>query len=908
MTEGIDGQDNLHALINNTSDLIWSVDRNYKLISSNTAFDEMVMHMTGKPIAKGSDVLSDGFTTGQLARFRKSYARAFSGETFKVTEYTAVPEELWSELSFYPIRNGDKVVGTACYAHDITDFKKSQNELIVAHNKLVFHLENTTLGFIEWDDQLHVKSWSKKAEEIFGWTELEFIDLQKSAYSQVYKEDLPWVSKIAHQLANGEIERRSVRHRNYTKDGRVIWCEWFNSVLKDKNGKVMTIMSQVRDITKQKKAEEKIITASHLYAFISQVNQCITHAENEETVIKDACRVAVEFGKFKEAWIGMMGYMDEGCPHSLCEANGAQGQVIQTGNCYVCNDIENDALLLDWKPFVSERGWRSCIILPVKKSGTVGTFNIISSAVNFFQPEEVALLKEAAGDISFSLSVFEKDKHRMLMEDKAVQSGLRLKQAQSIAHVGSWELNFSTGIAEWSEEMCRIYGLDSYENVQSYDAWLSFIHPEDLEYVMKVSKEGERTFSNSSFYHRIIRKNGVIRHILSQAQVEFNKESSAVGLTGVAHDITEMKETEKALAQSEANLLQIMDLMPQSIFVKDYNGKVVFANKSFASLYGLSTKQMINRTLTEIMPVKSEAEYLLHQDRDVILSGEATTTPEFSFTDYGGNKHLFHTLKVPFTVVGTNEKAVLGLSNDITEQKLAETERTRMVADIVRRNKDLEQFSYIVSHNVRAPVANINGITEILQMSGLDKNDRERWIGELASSVKKLDEVIMDLNHILKVTHTESDKKETVKFSELLNDIKLGFNNLILNNGVEIVSDFSAVDEMLTLRSYLYSIFFNLVSNSIKYRRPGIKPVVEITSARLDDKIQLIFKDNGLGMDLKKRGGQVFGLYKRFHWHVEGKGMGLYMVKTQVESLGGKIGISSEVNKGTEFRIEFEMA
>jgi signal transduction histidine kinase len=104
----------------------------------------------------------------------------------------------------------------------------------------------------------------------------------------------------------------------------------------------------------------------------------------------------------------------------------------------------------------------------------------------------------------------------------------------------------------------------------------------------------------------------------------------------------------------------------------------------------------------------------------------------------------------------------------------------------------------------------------------------------------------------------------------------------------------------------LYSIFYNLIHNSIKYRQPGLPCVIQIRSRLLKEGVQLVFKDNGIGIDLKKRGEQVFGLYKRFHPAIEGKGMGLFMVKTQVEALGGKISISSEPNKGTEFTIEFE--
>ena len=241
------------------------------------------------------------------------------------------------------------------------------------------------------------------------------------------------------------------------------------------------------------------------------------------------------------------------------------------------------------------------------------------------------------------------------------------------------------------------------------------------------------------------------------------------------------------------------------------------------------------------------------------------------------------------------------------ELVLAEAERTKMMADIVQRNKDLEQFSYIISHNLRAPVANISGVTELLQMPGIDKYDEKNFMRDLSLSVKKLDSVIMDLNYILQLKKKENKEPESVNFSELLKDIKLNLSDLIKDNDVLIISDFSIVDEIPALKSYLYSIFLNLITNSVKYRRPDVRPVVEITSTRSAGKIQLNFKDNGLGIDLGSRGDQVFGLYKRFHNHVEGKGMGLFMVKTQVESMGGKISIFSEVNKGTEFRIEFEL-
>jgi signal transduction histidine kinase len=131
-------------------------------------------------------------------------------------------------------------------------------------------------------------------------------------------------------------------------------------------------------------------------------------------------------------------------------------------------------------------------------------------------------------------------------------------------------------------------------------------------------------------------------------------------------------------------------------------------------------------------------------------------------------------------------------------------------------------------------------------------------------------------------------------------------SNSIDKHRVRILSDFSEVDEIYSLRIYMYSIFYNLIGNSIKYGKPNVPPLIEIKSRKENGKIILTFKDNGLGIDMKTNGDKIFGLYRRFHSHVEGKGMGLFMVKTQVESLGGRITVASEVNKGTEFTLVFE--
>ncbi|WP_299518447.1 ATP-binding protein, partial [uncultured Flavobacterium sp.] len=130
--------------------------------------------------------------------------------------------------------------------------------------------------------------------------------------------------------------------------------------------------------------------------------------------------------------------------------------------------------------------------------------------------------------------------------------------------------------------------------------------------------------------------------------------------------------------------------------------------------------------------------------------------------------------------------------------------------------------------------------------------------------------------------------------------------HLLYKQKVQLKIDFKEVDQFFSLKVYMHSIFYNLISNSIKYSMADVQTVIEISSKIEKGKVILVFKDNGLGFDMTTKGNKVFGLYKRFHSHVEGKGVGLFMVKTQVEAIGGIITVASEVNKGTEFTIVFD--
>lgn len=158
----------------------------------------------------------------------------------------------------------DQVIGIIFVGQDVTVSKKIEQELKFAHERLLFHLENAPLGFIEWTSDLKPTFWTGHAEEIFGWADHEFEAAGFTAFDLVYSEDIHIAQEIVNDLLSGASNRNQLQIRNLTKGGNVIWCEWFISVLRDPNGKVLTLMSLIQDVTDRKKNELSLKEAQAL--------------------------------------------------------------------------------------------------------------------------------------------------------------------------------------------------------------------------------------------------------------------------------------------------------------------------------------------------------------------------------------------------------------------------------------------------------------------------------------------------------------------------------------------------------------------------------------------------------------------------------------------------------------------
>ena len=480
-----------------------------------------------------------------------------------------------------------------------------------------------------------------------------------------------------------------------------------------------------------------------------------------------------------------------------------------------------------------------------------------------------------------------------------------LKDSQRIAKLGSWELNLVNNVLYWSDEIYRIFEIDPTQFGASYEAFLNLVHPEDKEYVDKAYRNAVENKTTYDIVHRLKFENGKVKYLREQAETFYDLDGKAINTVGTVHDITKEKEAEILLIRNEHKYQHVVENILDGLMIDDLSGRIVYANKKFMDMLGIREADLNDITMEDY--VAPEFKTLIRNFHDRRVSGEEVANLyEFVGIHKDGTKKWFEAHVTTVTEDGSI-RGTQSIIRDITDRKIADEERSKLIADITQRNKNLEQFSYMVSHNLRAPVANIIGITQFMKEAKYSEEDADLLLNGIYESVNKLDYVIKDLNGILQMRQAVNEMKENINFEELVTNIKMSIEHLVKKENVTIETDFVAVNEMFSIRSYFHSIFYNLIANSIKYRRKDADPIIEIKSYKTGNNIVLTFKDNGIGIDLENNKNDIFGMYKRFNFETEGKGLGLYMVKTQVESLGGTINVESELNAGTTFTIVFKM-
>ena len=469
-----------------------------------------------------------------------------------------------------------------------------------------------------------------------------------------------------------------------------------------------------------------------------------------------------------------------------------------------------------------------------------------------------------------------------------------------------WDWKIQEDTITWNKGIETIFGYTQEEVGNNSAWWFDKIHPEDsIKMSVKLYSFIEQKSEKWQDQYRFRCADNTYKYVLDRGFLLKDKKGRALRMIGAIQDITKQKKEEENLKLLETVVTQTKDAVV--ITKSDSNSEtfpnIIYVNNAFCAMTGYKSKKVLSKPFN---PFNTE-ELDSHEYEKFIAAIAEKRECQIETLTKKKNKEEYW---VRFSMIpiynSDNELSHwISIQKDVTEERKQEKEKEQLIRELTQNNKDLKQFSYITSHNLRAPLSNLIGLLNLIEDIPINDSELLEIINGFKKSTHLLNETINDLVKIIVIKDKISIQKENVTINEVVEHVFSQLKFQIEQSKPILKLNFDEADTIYTNKAYLESILINLLTNSIKYKSETKKLKISITIKKTNNSTILKFKDNGIGIDLKRNSEHIFGLYQRFHDYPDSKGLGLYLVKSQIESLGGTIAIESEVNKGTEFTLTF---
>ncbi|MFY7652778.1 MAG: PAS domain S-box protein [Chitinophagaceae bacterium] len=648
------------------------------------------------------------------------------------------------------------------------------------------------------------------------------------------------------------------------KDGTPIYTSLNAQFYKNKNDSIKGIEGTIRNITERKVFESSLQLKEQNYSQIlnSLLDALIIFdAENEQIV--DCNEAAyIKFG---------FNSRNEMLQTTLTSIVSQPNNITLAKYIQQLNNISNNELITT-----------ECLLKGKRQDAFWGEVFMRKTIINGF--ERVLMIIH---DIT----------KRKAHEDAIVRTQQQLVNAQKMAHLGSWQIDIATWEISGSEEFFNIYGLPNIGK-RPLQEIRNCVLPE-YQAIMQQTLDNLINYNKAYEIEYCIQKadNGEKRYIQSKAHLVTNNEGKPWYVEGVLQDVTNA-----VLAQASLRKLsRAVEQSSASIVITDTKGVIEYVNPAFTNVSGFTASEVLG----------ANPRVLKSSNTPIEVYKELWQTISHGETWFGilqnrkKNGDLYWESATISPVM--NEKGTvtnyIAIKEDITERVKAEDERKLLLEELTRNNAELKQFSYITTHNLRAPLTNLLSIVNLIEPQNINDEETMVLMEAMKQSTLSLNETLNDLINILILKDKSNTDKGVLSFNDTFKKVKRSIEELLLTCTIQ--TNFTAAPTVLFSKNYLESILLNLLTNAVKYAHPERKTVINIFTQIVNDKIQLVIEDNGLGMDMNIVKDKIFGLYQRFHNNSNGKGIGLYLVHSQIIASGGNIEVDSQPNIGTKFTITF---
>jgi PAS domain S-box-containing protein len=429
-------------------------------------------------------------------------------------------------------------------------------------------------------------------------------------------------------------------------------------------------------------------------------------------------------------------------------------------------------------------------------------------------------------------------------------------------------------------------------------------HPADRDRIRIEMEQAVANGTNFSIEYRLRHKSEIWRFVKDDG-IPMVQSDGQVTIEGFIIDITAQKDAEKELIKVAKENYRLFNTAVNLNAIAGFDGYFRKISPAWEQLLGWTELEL---------KAKPYAEFV-HPD-DVEITDGAT-----AFISDGNDLHHFenryrckdgsYRWLLWSSASDVKNQLIYASAIDITERKKSEDELLRskqnleaVAVKLQEKNRQLDEFAHIISHNLRSPVGNIKALIGLLDPSST-LLDYQQIFEKINTVSNNLGETMNELMETLKVKTDTDIPRIEIRFKEIFDKVVQSLEGELIQRSASISFDFNDAPKIYYSKAYLESIFQNLLSNALKYSSPKRKPEIKVTTTTVDTGVELRVQDNGLGIDLAKHGSKLFGLHKTFHEHKDAKGVGLFLVKTQVEALGGSITAESDLDQGTTFIIRF---
>lgn len=501
-------------------------------------------------------------------------------------------------------------------------------------------------------------------------------------------------------------------------------------------------------------------------------------------------------------------------------------------------------------------------------------------------------------------SVFEK---LQITNNEILESNERYDIVAKATSDTIWDWKIEDDSFLWNKGIQGVFGYKKEEVGKTSKWWFERIHPEDsLKMSVKLYSFLEQKTEKWQDEYRFQCADGSYKYVFDRGFLVKDKDGKPIRMIGAIQDVTKQKEEEQRLRLLETVITQTKDAVMITDIDTSQNviPNIIFVNSAFTDMTGYKAEEVIGKS--PIMFIGAKSDMLEFDKLKTAIQEYRECFVETVNYKKNGEEFWNNFSMIPVTDKDGEHSHWISIQRDVTEEKNKEKEREQLIRELTQNNKDLKQFSYITSHNLRAPLSNLTGLLNLVEDMDIEDPELKEIISGFTKSTHLLNETINDLVKVVIIKDNPSIHKEKVLIKEIFENV---FNQLSFLIGLHkpiLKIDLEEVSILNINKSYLESIFLNLLTNAIKYRSENRQLKVNISSKVEGDNLVLTFKDNGVGIDLVRNRDKIFGLYQRFHNHPDSKGLGLYLVKSQVEAMGGTINVESTVGKGTTFTIVFK--